>query len=263
MALNGTELLIINHLLRRHAGAAPRVLSLGYPDLLIGPDFMSRYMPHSDARDIKVRPDSEAVATQHNFPSDRIFDARDFFSRLGASLDVVDFADLGHGEIVLNLNDPVNWKWRLRYDLIIDPGTIEHCFNVGTAMSNVVGMLEVGGFVYHQAAILFCNHGFYSLSPTFFVDFYATNGFDVAQPHCWGPAFNAAMDADGIVTPYLPIDHGDERTDIGAGILFGCYVGRKRERTPITWPIQYRYGNPATASLTFEPFIEDALAVLN
>jgi hypothetical protein len=38
-----------------------------------------------------------------------------------------------------------------------------------------------------------------------------------------------------------------------------CRPARKRLRTSIIWPIQYKYGNRATRSLAFCSFIEDAL----
>jgi hypothetical protein len=256
MALNGTELLVISHLLGKRGRARPRVLSLGYPDLLIRPSFVEECVPTIDMRKIKLRPDSGAVGRGHNFPNEGIFDAHDFFAELDAVLEVVDFADLGHGERVLNLNNPVGWRWRRRYDLIIDPGTIEHCFNVATAMKNVAQMLTTGGFVYHQAAIVFCNHGFYSLSPTFFVDFYASNGFEIGQPFRWGEG--ASMDPRGMVGPLSPIDHQREYPELG-GMTIGCYAARKRSRRPIIWPIQYKYGNRASRSLAFCSFIEDAL----
>ena len=67
-----------------------------------------------------------------------------------------------------------------RFDYIIDGGTVEHIFDIAQVMKNVTKMLKVGGRVFHIDAIAGqADHGFYSFSPTFFLDYYKGNGFKV------------------------------------------------------------------------------------
>lgn len=268
MALNGSELIIVGHLVRLKD--RPQILSLGYPDLLIRPDFVERFLPELRGVDIATRPDSHAVARDHGWPPGLLlYDAYAFFAALGGTLTVIDFADLGHGESVANLNRPVDQSWYDRFDIIIDPGTIEHCFNVATAMENIVRMLRVGGFVFHQDAISFPNHGFFSLSPTFFVDFYASNGFQIAPPRCF--IMGAARNADFVrwhLVKLLKINQAKEYQPIprSPAAVIGEYVVQKVEGQigpkprEVVWPIQYKYGNNASRNLRFARWVDDAFA---
>lgn len=260
MALNGSEILIVAHLIAKRRGKAPvKVLSLGYPDLLFKPSLVDRYLAPARSQDIPIRPDSRAVAQGHGRDlSEVFFDGASFFAALGAELEIVDFADFGHGETALNLNQPIDAAaWKDRYDVIIDPGTVEHCFNAAAAMANIALMLRPGGYVYHQAAISFPNHGFYSLSPTFFVDFYATNGFDVATPYCFRLQ-HASTDDHGLVYPLFTIDAAKEYPNVPAGGLIGLFVARKLMSRPPVWPIQTKY-QPRHQPVSPAPYIQDAL----
>jgi hypothetical protein len=274
MALNGTEVILLGHLARLQG--RPDILSLGYPDLLISPAFVERFFPQLSGVKIPTRSDSEVVARGHGRPPGTVFyDAFAFFEALGGKLTVIDFADLGHGEKVVDLNQPLSQNrrdpqsWHNRFDIIIDPGTIEHCFNVATAMENIVSMLRASGFVFHQDAISFPNHGFFSLSPTFFVDFYASNGFEIAQPRCF--ITNAHRSSELMLwdlVKFLKIDQAKEYAPIprSPGALIGEYVARKG-RDPIlpiqrkvVWPIQHKYGNRASRGMRFADWVEQAFA---
>jgi len=63
-------------------------------------------------------------------------------------------------------------------DLVVDPGTLEHVFNIRQALDNVARMLKVGGVAFHHNPLNWGNHGFYNLSPAFFHDAYEASGFD-------------------------------------------------------------------------------------
>lgn len=264
MALNGAEMLIIAHFIARKRGKTrPKVLSLGYPDLLFSPSLIDRYLPQVRRADVAIRPDSEAIARLHGRkPGTQILEAFSLFQALGADLDLIDVADFGHGETIVNLNDPVDEStWKERYDVVIDPGSVEHCFNAPTALANVALMLRPGGYVYHQAAINYPNHGYYSFSPVLFVDFYAANGFDVGTPHCWRLT-RTGIDEDGVIHPLFTIDATlREYADVPAGALIGMFTARKLVTRPIVWPIQRKYQAPLWP-LKPALYIEEALAAL-
>src|SRR5579872_5224988 len=138
MALNGTEILILADAIGRIKGRA-QVLSLSYPDLLFPPQLLREHLPQVYLQSIRIRADSKEVALNHGHEKllEGIFDSVDFFAAMGADLHVSDFADLGHGERILDLNGPIPHEFFNSYDLIIDPGTLEHVFNIPKAMSNV------------------------------------------------------------------------------------------------------------------------------
>jgi hypothetical protein len=105
--------------------------------------------------------------------------ARTFFAMLG----IRDYADLDkYGDegasILHDLNDPVGSELSDRFGLILDSGTIEHVFDIRRALENVARMTAVGGWAVHISPMSnFIDHGFYSLNPVLFFDFYEANGF--------------------------------------------------------------------------------------
>jgi hypothetical protein len=89
-------------------------------------------------------------------------------------VDCVDvIAHKGHEEIVdLNLRH----AWRQRYDLVINPGTLEHCFNIGQAWANAWSAVGVGGHILNVAPVTMLNHGYWNINPIAFTDWCVTNG---------------------------------------------------------------------------------------
>ena len=83
----------------------------------------------------------------------------------GASV-AYDLNDAGLGEIVGQNH------------LVYDGGTMEHIFNTPNVLRNIFDSLAVGGYVFHNSPTNnTVDHGFYQFSPTFFLDYYATNGY--------------------------------------------------------------------------------------
>ncbi len=67
----------------------------------------------------------------------------------------------------LNRPLPLNSK---KYDFVFDGGTIEHVFNVGQVVENIVNLVEVGGiFLSVTMNNNFSGHGMYQFSPEFFL----------------------------------------------------------------------------------------------
>jgi len=102
-----------------------------------------------------------------------------FFHALGMeTVEALDVDGFEGAEILWDLNQPVSPELLSRFDLIVDAGTLEHIFDVRTAMMNLVRMLRPGRRILHfSPANNFCNHGFFQLSPTLFADYYAANQF--------------------------------------------------------------------------------------
>ncbi|MCU0711475.1 MAG: class I SAM-dependent methyltransferase [Pirellula sp.] len=82
--------------------------------------------------------------------------------------------DLNSAETPLHLRDS--------FDLILDSGTIEHIFEIGRAMQHCLQMAKVGGRIIHLTPTSNAvNHGFYSVSPALFADFYRANGCEIEK----------------------------------------------------------------------------------
>jgi SAM-dependent methyltransferase len=66
------------------------------------------------------------------------------------------------------------------FDVVLDSGTIEHIFDVPAALRHCSRMLRPGGRVIHITPTANCvDHGFYSISPTLYADFYQASGFEI------------------------------------------------------------------------------------
>ncbi len=108
-----------------------------------------------------------------------------FFKMLGFSeVHAVDYSDYEGADIIFDLNSKGALPEELNgtFDYVINGGTIEHVFDIATAMANISQMIKPGGIVMHiSPSEMWPNHGFYSISPTFFIDFYATNNYDVLE----------------------------------------------------------------------------------
>src|SRR5205823_3708563 len=75
---------------------------------------------------------------------------RVFFHMLGLEgYDDVDFSAIEQPTRIHDLNEPIPSAWRGRYGLVVDGGTVEHVFDVRTALGNVAALLRVGGDVLH------------------------------------------------------------------------------------------------------------------
>lgn len=68
------------------------------------------------------------------------------------------------------------------FDLVLDSGTIEHIFEIGRAIQHCLRMTKLGGRIIHLTPTSNAvNHGFYSVSPALFADFYRTNGCEIER----------------------------------------------------------------------------------
>jgi SAM-dependent methyltransferase len=93
----------------------------------------------------------------------------------------VDYSNYESSEVILDLND-LNTPDSLatRFDVVLDSGTLEHVFDIAAGLRHCVRMVRTGGRVIHLTPSSNCvEHGFYSVSPTLYADFYSASGFRV------------------------------------------------------------------------------------
>jgi hypothetical protein len=145
-----------------------RVLSLGYPDLVMPADEVKRILGVEVSAFTGF---GRWHGVDHPLP-----ETVAVFNAIGASLDCVDVSPSRGVERIVDLNLPCELG---RYDVVIDAGTVEHCFNIGQAIMNAAGAVDAGGCVFHMPPLSMANHGFYNLNPTLLHDFYAQNGWDI------------------------------------------------------------------------------------
>lgn len=216
MALDRLGLELVAPYVRR--GAA--VLCLGYPDITARPETVKQLLGIADVRV------HTAFGRDHKV-SWPLPETIDTFMLAGASaVDCVDARPSRGCERPVDLN--VRQDWPRRYGLVINPGTLEHCFDVATALFNAWRALEVGGAILHVAPMSMMNHGFWNFCPTAIDDFAAANGGRVISME--------ARDRDWHPVPVEPV----RRFRVVSEAVLYAMV-QKREDVPERVPVQARF----------------------
>lgn len=120
---------------------------------------------------------------------------------LGArELHALDVSDYEGADIVHDLNEPVPAELERRFDLVLDGGSLEHVFDVATALRNYMRMVRVGGrLVVATMADGHCGHGFYQLSPElFFRALSERSGYRVERLHLAGEDLDFSRPIAGV-----------------------------------------------------------------
>lgn len=145
-----------------------------------------------------------------------------FFEALGAGLRVWDIHARQPNTDIVDLHEPYDSP--IRYDLVLDPGTTEHIFNIALAMTTIAKATAVGGCVVHATPLHHLNHGYYSFSPVFYRDFYEANGFEIVML-----AQKTARQPDsehGLLLDFVPMEP-EREFPLPGGICHGLFIARK------------------------------------
>ena len=95
---------------------------------------------------------------------------------------VESFDILGSPTHIVDLQKPIDKKFVNEYDVVIDSGTLFCVFDIVQCLKNLIKMLKLNGLVFHQSNLVgHFGRGFYSLSPSFFNEFYSRNGFKILK----------------------------------------------------------------------------------
>lgn len=147
-------------------------------------------------------------------------------------VDIVDVIRHRGMERLVDLNEPQEWP--RRYGLVINPGTLEHCFNIAQAFKNSWDAVEVGGYIMQIAPVTLLNHGFWNINPISIAGWCEFNGGRVEEQ-------KFAENGTG-----LPAVQRQIRTSLsGRGNMPSETVMyalcRKVADVPTRWPVQGQY----------------------
>jgi len=124
-----------------------------------------------------------------------------------------------------------------RYDLVYDGGTMEHCFNVGQVMRNILALAKVSGRIVHVNPLNYFNHGFFNFNPTFYHDFYVQSGHRLASEF-YG-LFGPVLDSQVVTLPAL------QRFNAAPEGMAVMIAAQKLHDAEPAWPMQTKYrANP-------------------
>lgn len=213
-----------------------RMLSLGYPDMLLTDAQLTTLVGGPEnMQHVQFRDDAAGILRWHGLQDeiDRVPETRSVLSLLGLECDFVDIAASRGDEKIVDLNHPAPADMIEKYDIVFDGGTLEHCFNVGQVMRNVLSFCKVGGYIIHVNPLNMFNHGFFNFSPTFYFDWYARSGNQIVTPFF---AVSGPLLRQKIVQlePIANFREADERSGI-------VVAARKVKAGEPAWPMQSKY----------------------
>ncbi|HEX3061277.1 MAG TPA: hypothetical protein VHP55_01355 [Usitatibacter sp.] len=236
MAIEALYLQYLKRAIERTRGAQGRRLQgllLAYPDLLVSRATLGRILGEEVLEGAIERADAAETWKFHvGTVADPMFDSIDILSRLGVDSTVIDVARLRGVERIVDLNEPLPADLRGRFDLVVDTGTCEHCFNVAQAFVNACEALAAGGILVHAAPLTRMNHGFWNFSPTLYPDFFGDNGFEL----------QLLTGVEGTVKDGFRTFAVEAFRRFEAPADAALYViARRNEVREIRWPVQRKY----------------------
>ena len=165
----------------------PSILDIGSSNLYIAPvDRLAKFL---HARRPEVATDAEFLERLSCGASyDPVAGGKnesfigELFERAGmyyASLDIAK----GYRTTILDLNRrDLPFRFRRRFDVVINSGTTEHLMNQYNAFKVMHDALRAGGYIVHSLPCRgFSNHGYLTYTPRFFFDLAAYNNYGVVS----------------------------------------------------------------------------------
>lgn len=202
------------------------VLCLGYPDLIMSPEVAKTQFG------VDVGGWDGGVG--YGLPP-RIAETKELFAALGAVrtyvVDVRSYDRVDRAGFDLNMPHPEVDK---SFDLVIDPGTMEHCANVGQALMTAAGAVRGAGYVLHISPVTMINHGFYNMNPVLLRDFYTQNGWDIRSFGAFlaHPPFEDVVWEEKWNKGRMPLENN---------LALLALVQRRADAPDLKWPAQEVY----------------------
>ena len=200
------------------------VVCLGWPDFIVSEELMFEIYGET-AEQFRIENNPKSWGRKER----ELFDVHAVFQHHNCNLTIIDVIQHRGVEEFLDLNEPLEENFFQRFDLVVDTGTIEHCFNAGTAFKNMCNMTKVGGVIITAAPYSRPFHGYYNFTREMYTDGFGKNGFDILEiVGTISKKMHVALDED-FFTKNMPAQ----------GIL-NC-IAKKVEDKEFKWPIQGKY----------------------
>lgn len=235
MAIDYVYLQALNAVLKELARSPVRAACLSYPDLIVTEDRLAALYGADLVASLLEAPDLSKLLRWHGLKPEfgKIYDTPSLFDKIGISADFFDRKVMRGPEKIIDLNEALPETYHSKYDLVIDCGTLEHCFNVGAAFKAMCQLVSVGGYIITTAPMTAVNHGFWNFSPGTYLQGFEDNGFEVAWIR------GRVREKDGTIT-IIPWEAPLARRPMPAESNLIC-VAKKLVEQPFKWPLQKKY----------------------
>jgi hypothetical protein len=207
-----------------------KVLCFSYPDLIISATTATELF---NRKNWKFRKDSKDIIEWHKCHNitNQIIDTTDFFERIGFIPVYADLTKARANEVIVDLN--ITLERIDLFDLVID-NIMHHCFNIGTALLNIINHVVEGGFVLHVNPLTMINHAFYNISPQFYHSFYRPDisGFELIS--------HKIVSSKGKTSNDYMLEKYKRMRGIPDDFV-NIVVAKRIKNTEIVWPIQEKF----------------------
>jgi len=203
------------------------VLCLGYPDLLVSSSFLTSVYELSFVNSIPTDTNEQNIKAWHKSSLDKIFDIIYILNHHNFRPTVFDSIKHRDFEEIVNLNEPLPDIYKNKFNLVIDTGTLEHCFNVGQAFKNMCDAVALNGVILTAAPVTKLNHGYWNFCPLAHRDGFELNGFQIVKQLY--VRNNQFIDENTITKKTVPLQ------------LITLVIAKKIQIKEWIWPIQRKY----------------------
>lgn len=204
-----------------------QIFALGYPDIITDRATLCEIWQDDLLAQLPIDSKQKDIQDWHGYHGE-VPDASAFFKHLGHNLTVIDKLCHRGNEISVDLNEPLPKDLYQQADLIVDTGTLEHCFNVGQAFRNMCDMTRVNGIIMTMAPYSKLNHGYYNFCPLMYEDGLEQNGFEVLEISAFDRKYRDVEIPNATKQGMLP------------GTVLFCSA-RRISNQPWQWPVQGKY----------------------
>jgi len=166
---------------------------------------------------------------------------RTFFRALGFSeVFSMDYSAAEGAEYIWDSNNLVPAEHHEKFDVVFDGGTCEHVFNVPRFLQNICLMLVIGGRILHDSPSSgLLDHGFYSIQPTLYHDFYSVNNFEINNICVVRIDKERMLSHTAEQLPYTPGIYDIHKTWVLDGKIYATFcVATKRTKFTMITPQQ-------------------------
>ena len=240
MAIDNTYFQILATLVAQKRASLPSdvlipAACLSYPDVLVDQSLLTDVLGEGSLHAFTPREDQESVLAWHGNSSSKItlYETADILVGLGINPSFFDVATFRGPEKILDLNEPLPTNLRGKFGLVIDTGTLEHCFNVGGAFKSMCELVALGGHALTMAPMTIINHGFWNFSPTAYWDAFEQNGFEILL-------LRGVRKENGRVEIFEIIDKATSRFLVDGETVAICCAKKVRQQE-FKWPVQSKY----------------------
>lgn len=174
MGLTNSEIIQILQHKKSYKTEKPSLCMIGKQNILIQWNKFVR-----ELKSFEFEYDEELLK---NIKGIKPIDAFTFFKMLKfGEVSALDYSDYEGADILFDLNSSdIPHELKEKYDFVINGGTLEHIFNISNAIKNISELAKVGGIIYHVSPLAgWIDHGFFSISPTFYIDYYQENKWEI------------------------------------------------------------------------------------